>query len=74
MTKCWIQSRWNKRTEASNEGGDYINCPMNEVEYDRFIDALLAARNYLGVDRADPWTVNTDAEYLEERRVPEKIG
>ena len=23
--------------------GDYINCPMNEVEYEEFIDALLAA-------------------------------
>ncbi|MEE4289768.1 MAG: methylenetetrahydrofolate--tRNA-(uracil(54)-C(5))-methyltransferase (FADH(2)-oxidizing) TrmFO, partial [Erythrobacter sp.] len=33
MSKCWIQSRWNKRTEASNEGGDYINCPMTKEQY-----------------------------------------
>ena len=29
MSKCWIQSRWNKRTAASNEDGDYINCPKS---------------------------------------------
>ena len=35
--------------------------------------ALLAARRYLGDRVADPWVVNTDAEYLEERRVPRSI-
>jgi len=25
------------------DGGDYLNCPLNEEEYNRFIDALLAA-------------------------------
>ena len=28
-----IQSRWSKRTEASNDEGDYINCPMTKDEY-----------------------------------------
>ncbi|MEN8676273.1 MAG: methylenetetrahydrofolate--tRNA-(uracil(54)-C(5))-methyltransferase (FADH(2)-oxidizing) TrmFO, partial [Alteriqipengyuania sp.] len=37
MTKCWIQSRWNKRTEASNEDGDYINCPMTKEQYETFV-------------------------------------
>jgi methylenetetrahydrofolate--tRNA-(uracil-5-)-methyltransferase len=41
MSKCWIQSRWNKRTEASNEGGDYINCPMNEEQYRAFHRGLM---------------------------------
>lgn len=41
MSKCWIQSRWNKRTEASNEGGDYINCPMNEEQYRAFHRGLI---------------------------------
>ena len=41
MSKCWIQSRWNKTTEASNEGGDYINCPMNEAQYRSFVQGLL---------------------------------
>jgi methylenetetrahydrofolate--tRNA-(uracil-5-)-methyltransferase len=41
MSKVWIQSRWNKRTEASNEGGDYINCPMNEEQYLAFHKGLM---------------------------------
>jgi methylenetetrahydrofolate--tRNA-(uracil-5-)-methyltransferase len=41
MSKVWIQSRWNKRTEASNEGGDYINCPMNEQQYRAFHRGLI---------------------------------
>ena len=41
MSKCWIQSRWNKRTDASNEGGDYINCPMNEDQYRAFHRGLM---------------------------------
>jgi methylenetetrahydrofolate--tRNA-(uracil-5-)-methyltransferase len=41
MSKCWVQSRWNKRTEASNEGGDYINCPMNEAQYRAFHRGLI---------------------------------
>ncbi|QIQ86056.1 methylenetetrahydrofolate--tRNA-(uracil(54)-C(5))-methyltransferase (FADH(2)-oxidizing) TrmFO [Erythrobacter sp.] len=41
MTKCWIQSRWNKTTEASNEGGDYINCPMTKEQYLAFHKGLL---------------------------------
>jgi methylenetetrahydrofolate--tRNA-(uracil-5-)-methyltransferase len=43
MSKCWIQSRWNKRTEASNEGGDYINCPMTRDQYEAFVQGLIAA-------------------------------
>lgn len=41
MSKCWIQSRWNKRTEASNEGGDYINCPMTKEQYLAFHQGLM---------------------------------
>jgi methylenetetrahydrofolate--tRNA-(uracil-5-)-methyltransferase len=41
MAKCWVQSRWNKTTEASNEGGDYINCPMDEAQYRTFVQGLL---------------------------------
>jgi methylenetetrahydrofolate--tRNA-(uracil-5-)-methyltransferase len=28
---------------GTQEDGDYLNCPMNREEYDRFVDALLAA-------------------------------
>ena len=41
MSKCWIQSRWNKRTEASNEDGDYINCPMTKEQYEAFHQGLM---------------------------------
>ena len=41
MSKCWIQSRWNKRTEASNEDGDYINCPMTKEQYLAFHQGLM---------------------------------
>ena len=41
MDICWIQSRWNKRTEASNEEGDYINCPMTKEQYYAFHQGLM---------------------------------
>ncbi len=41
MDICWIQSRWNKRTEASNEDGDYINCPMTKEQYLAFHRGLM---------------------------------
>ncbi|MBL4858617.1 MAG: methylenetetrahydrofolate--tRNA-(uracil(54)-C(5))-methyltransferase (FADH(2)-oxidizing) TrmFO [Erythrobacter sp.] len=41
MDICWIQSRWNKRNEASNEAGDYINCPMTKEQYLAFHQGLL---------------------------------
>ncbi|MEL0251851.1 MAG: methylenetetrahydrofolate--tRNA-(uracil(54)-C(5))-methyltransferase (FADH(2)-oxidizing) TrmFO, partial [Novosphingobium sp.] len=41
MSKCWIQSRWNKRTAASNEDGDYINCPMTKEQYLAFHQGLM---------------------------------
>lgn len=41
MDVCWIQSRWNKRTEVSNEDGDYINCPMTREQYLVFHQGLL---------------------------------
>ncbi len=36
MSKAWYQSRYDK-----GDGTDYLNCPMNEQEYNAFIDALL---------------------------------
>jgi methylenetetrahydrofolate--tRNA-(uracil-5-)-methyltransferase len=37
MTRVYMAARWDKGT------ADYINCPMNREEFDRFLDALLAA-------------------------------
>lgn len=41
MDVCWVQSRWNKRTEASNLDGDYINCPMTKEQYLAFHQGLI---------------------------------
>ena len=30
--------------------GDYLNCPMNKEEYDRFVDELLTAKRVIGHD------------------------
>jgi methylenetetrahydrofolate--tRNA-(uracil-5-)-methyltransferase len=37
MDRVYLAARWDKGT------ADYINCPMNREEYDRFLNALLAA-------------------------------
>jgi methylenetetrahydrofolate--tRNA-(uracil-5-)-methyltransferase len=37
MGKVYFAARWDKGT------ADYINCPFTKEEYDRFLDALLAA-------------------------------
>jgi len=37
MNRVYFAARWDKGT------ADYINCPMDRAEYDRFYDALLAA-------------------------------
>ncbi|RJY08529.1 methylenetetrahydrofolate--tRNA-(uracil(54)-C(5))-methyltransferase (FADH(2)-oxidizing) TrmFO [Aurantiacibacter aquimixticola] len=55
MSKAWIQSRWNKRTEASNEDGDYINCPMTKEEYLAFHQGLLDAEK----GEFKEWEANT---------------
>ncbi len=39
--KAWFQSRYDKIGPGGN-GKDYINCPMNEEQYNAFIDALLS--------------------------------
>jgi len=37
MSRVYMAARWDKGT------ADYINCPMDRAEFDRFLDALLAA-------------------------------
>jgi methylenetetrahydrofolate--tRNA-(uracil-5-)-methyltransferase len=44
MTRCYFAARYGKGTP------DYINCPFTREEYDRFLDALLAARPVQGHD------------------------
>ncbi len=38
----WAQSRYDKVGPMGN-GADYLNCPMDEAQYNAFVDALLAA-------------------------------
>lgn len=37
--KAWFQSRYDK-----GEGSDYINCPMDEAQYNAFLDALIEGK------------------------------
>jgi methylenetetrahydrofolate--tRNA-(uracil-5-)-methyltransferase len=37
FAKAWFQSRYDK-----GDGADYINCPLDRVEYEAFVAALLA--------------------------------
>jgi len=41
MSVAWFQSRYDKAGPGGS-GADYINCPMTRVQYDAFIDALMA--------------------------------
>jgi methylenetetrahydrofolate--tRNA-(uracil-5-)-methyltransferase len=54
MDKAWFQSRYDK-VGPGGTGADYINCPMNEAEYNIFLDALVAG------DKADfkEWEAST---------------
>jgi methylenetetrahydrofolate--tRNA-(uracil-5-)-methyltransferase len=42
LDKAWFQSRYDKAGPGGT-GQDYINCPLDRVEYENFIDALLAS-------------------------------
>ena len=39
MSRVYLAARYDKGT------ADYINCPMDKIEYDRFYDALIAAQS-----------------------------
>jgi methylenetetrahydrofolate--tRNA-(uracil-5-)-methyltransferase len=47
---AWFESRYGK-----GEGSDYINCPMDQTQYESFIDALLAAEK----SSFHEWEANT---------------
>ena len=42
LSKAWMQSRYDKG-DTEEERTAYLNCPMDKVTYEAFIDALLAA-------------------------------
>jgi len=41
----WAQSRYDK-PGPSGTGADYLNCPMDEAQYNTFIDALLGSEQH----------------------------
>ena len=53
MNIAFRQSRYDK---GEQEEGDYINCPMTREEYERFVDALMAAETITlkQFEREDP--------------------
>jgi len=42
MGVCWLQSRYDKAGPGGG-GADYINCPLDNAQYDAFLAALLGA-------------------------------
>ena len=50
MDKAWFQSRYDK-----GDGKDYINCPLNEDQYDALIAAMMAAEKM----EFKEWEANT---------------
>jgi methylenetetrahydrofolate--tRNA-(uracil-5-)-methyltransferase len=46
MNIAWKQSRYDKVGPGGN-GADYINCPMDEGQYNAFVDALLAGEKHV---------------------------
>ena len=43
MEHCFAASRYGRGDEDGEEG-DYLNCPMNKAEYDRFVEELVNAQ------------------------------
>lgn len=42
MSRAWMQSRYDKG-DTEEERTAYLNCPMDQAQYEAFIDALLSA-------------------------------
>ena len=43
MDIAWFQSRYDKGAEVEGGGADYINCPLDQLQYEAFITALRSA-------------------------------
>ncbi len=53
---AWFQSRYDKAGPGGS-GADYINCPLTRVQYDAFVDALLAGEKaaFYDFEKATPY-------------------
>jgi methylenetetrahydrofolate--tRNA-(uracil-5-)-methyltransferase len=58
LSKAWFQSRYDKG-ETEEERTAYLNCPLDREQYERFVDALLAAETTAFKDG------ETDTPYFE---------
>jgi len=58
MSRAWFQSRYDKGATEEDRTA-YLNCPMNQAEYEAFIDALLAS------DKTEFHDGETDTPYFE---------
>ena len=54
-----MEIAYRKDRYAEAEGGDYVNCPMDAEQYDRFYEALISA------ERAPLHEFESDAKYFE---------
>ncbi|MFL2845622.1 MAG: methylenetetrahydrofolate--tRNA-(uracil(54)-C(5))-methyltransferase (FADH(2)-oxidizing) TrmFO [Candidatus Puniceispirillaceae bacterium] len=54
MDVAWFQSRYDKSADGG-DGKDYINCPMTELQYEEFINALLTGEKMVFKE----WEKNT---------------
>ena len=43
MSIAFRQSRYDRSSGTGEDEGDYINCPLNQEEYEAFVAAILAA-------------------------------
>ena len=43
MNVAWFQSRYDRGAEVEGGGADYINCPMDNAQYEAFIHTLRSA-------------------------------
>jgi methylenetetrahydrofolate--tRNA-(uracil-5-)-methyltransferase len=41
LSRAWFQSRYDKEGPGGS-GADYINCPLDRVQYEAFVDAIIA--------------------------------
>jgi methylenetetrahydrofolate--tRNA-(uracil-5-)-methyltransferase len=46
MDIAWAQSRYDKAGPGGT-GADYLNCPMDEAQYNNFVDALLSGEKHV---------------------------
>jgi len=42
-TIAFRRNRWDKAGSEGTDDGDYLNCPLDQTQYESFVDALLAA-------------------------------